>query len=153
VKPCWAMQASRRFRVRADYSVSTPPPAAPWVGLGDAPLKVATTGLQRRVETRAHLHVDARVVLEGVLERVAVEMVRAAITPRLYLPRPGEGTLGKVSAARMAEKGTRALNPLATRRYGEAPSVRKGWVAPRTEWGGTHKFDHGLTRGLTASFW
>eukprot|EP00964_Phaeocystis_antarctica_P098956 scaffold64877_cov35-Phaeocystis_antarctica.AAC.1 len=62
----------------------------------------------------------------------AVKLVRAAITPRLYLPRPGEGTLGKVSAARMAEKGTRALNPLATRRYGEAPSVRKGWVAPRT---------------------
>eukprot|EP00964_Phaeocystis_antarctica_P158904 scaffold129780_cov78-Phaeocystis_antarctica.AAC.2 len=58
------MQASRRFRVRAGYSASIPPQAAPWVGLSDTPLKgghgrAAETRAETHGETRAHLHVDA----------------------------------------------------------------------------------------------
>ena len=76
--------------VRADYSASIllyPLLTGPaWAARR---FQVATAGLQRRMETRAHLHVDARVVLGAVLERVAVEMVRAAtalglVTPALY---------------------------------------------------------------------
>ena len=75
------MQAQRRS---AWYSAPTYPSRCPlfpgWLGrpaCAARRFKVATAGLQRRVETRAHLHVDARVVLGAVLERVVVEMVRA----------------------------------------------------------------------------
>eukprot|EP00964_Phaeocystis_antarctica_P073807 scaffold45335_cov51-Phaeocystis_antarctica.AAC.1 len=58
-------------------------------------------------------------------------MVRAAITPRLRTPPPGEGTLGKVSAARMAESERGALNPLVMSDGSKGTVARTYLVFPR----------------------
>ena len=89
-----AEESPAPLRVRADYSASIPLyPLLPGPAWAARRFQVATTGLQRRVETRAHLRVDARVVLGAVLEWVTVEMVRVANTHRFRPRRRGEGPL------------------------------------------------------------
>ena len=120
VRACVCVCA-RRARRRSACELTTMPlfrcPLLPERARAARRFKVATAGLQRRVETRAHLHVDARVVLGALLERVAVEMVRAAIAPRSCPRRRGEATLGRVHRARKAESGRGALKADATRAW------------------------------------